>query len=49
MASVYYEKGQLPIAVRTYREALVLQPDFPDALNNLGNCLKERAQPHDDT
>ena len=40
-AGVYYEQGKLDQAIATYREALVHEPNFPEAYNNLGNALRE--------
>lgn len=31
LASVYYEKRELRLAVQTYRRAVAIQPNFPDA------------------
>lgn len=41
LAGVYYEQGKLDQAIATYREALVHEPNFPEAYNNLGNALRE--------
>ena len=38
---MYYEQGKLEQAIATYREALVAEPNFPEAYNNLGNALRE--------
>ncbi len=38
---MYYEQGKLEQAIATYREALLLEPNFPEAYNNLGNALRE--------
>lgn len=42
LASVYYEQGRLDLAIETYRTAIQLQPNFPDAFCNLANALKDR-------
>ncbi|MBI1955138.1 MAG: tetratricopeptide repeat protein, partial [Acidobacteria bacterium] len=34
-----HQKGEWQPAIAAYREALALKPDFPEALNNLGNAL----------
>ena len=36
LASVYYEQGRLDLAIETYKTAIQLQPNFPDAYCNLG-------------
>ncbi len=41
--------GQFTQAENLLRRALVLQPDFPDALNNLGNLLLHRQTAEADT
>ena len=33
---VYYEQGKLEDAVATYKQALAMEPVFPEAYNNLG-------------
>ena len=32
------------LAIRTFRYAIQLEPNFPDAYNNLGNALREAGQ-----
>lgn len=32
------------LAVKTFRYAIQLEPNFPDAYNNLGNALRESGQ-----
>ncbi|CAN0385137.1 unnamed protein product, partial [Hapterophycus canaliculatus] len=32
------------LAIRTFRYAIQLEPNFPDAYNNLGNALRESGQ-----
>lgn len=44
MACVYYEQGLIDLAIDTYRRAIELQPNFPDAYCNLANALKEKGQ-----
>ncbi|MGF6779519.1 tetratricopeptide repeat protein [Paraburkholderia sp. GAS334] len=39
------EKGRLAEAIHGYRQAVALQPDYPEAHNNLGNALREAKQP----
>jgi protein O-GlcNAc transferase len=34
-------QGKLDDAIATYRHAIVVQPRFPEAYNNLGNALRE--------
>jgi protein O-GlcNAc transferase len=38
---VYYDQGDMQGAIKTYKTAVVLQPKFPDAFNDLGNALKD--------
>ena len=40
-AGVYYEQGMLMEAIQTYQQAIALEPNFPEAYNNLGNALRE--------
>jgi tetratricopeptide (TPR) repeat protein len=40
LACVYYEQGLIDLAIDTYRRAIELQPNFPDAYCNLANALK---------
>lgn len=44
LACVYYEQGLIDLAIDTYRHAIELQPNFPDAYCNLANALKEKGQ-----
>ena len=37
-------QGLLDLAIETYRRAIILQPQFPDAYCNLANALKEKGQ-----
>lgn len=32
------------LAIKTFRYAIQLEPNFPDAYNNLGNALREAGQ-----
>lgn len=41
LASCYYDNNKPEKAVETYQRALLHQPHFPEALNNLGNALRE--------
>ncbi len=41
---MYYEQGKLDQAIATYRQALVHEPNFPEAYNNLGNALREASR-----
>jgi len=34
----------IDLAIETYRRAIELQPNFPDAYCNLANALKEKGQ-----
>ena len=38
------EQGELHAAVGSFREALRLEPEFPEACNNLGNALRQQGQ-----
>ena len=40
-AGIYYEQGKLEAAIAMYQKALALEPNFPEAYNNLGNALRE--------
>ena len=44
LACVYYEQGLVDLAVDTYKRAIELQPNFPDAYCNLANALKEKGK-----
>lgn len=39
------ECGRLGEAIDSYRQAVTLKPDYPEAHNNLGNALREARQP----
>ena len=39
---ISFEQGLIDLAVDTYRRAIELQPNFPDAYCNLANALKVR-------
>lgn len=39
--------GKLDIAVRAYKNALLLKPDYLDVYNNMGNALKEQGKLND--
>ncbi len=39
--------GQWPDAAADYKLAVALKPDFPEALNNLGNVLNALRRPHE--
>lgn len=43
-AGVYYEQNKLELAIQTYTRALQLEPNFPEAYNNL---VSVRGQGHD--
>lgn len=47
LACVYYEQGLIDLAIDTYRRAIDLQPNFPDAYCNLANAYKEKGQVQD--
>jgi len=36
------DSGNIPEAIASYRTALKLKPDFPDAYCNLAHCLQVR-------
>ena len=36
----FQDSGNLPDAIASYRTALKLKPDFPDAYCNLAHCLQ---------
>ncbi len=40
----YHRQGKLPEAEACYRHALELNPDFPEALNNLGSISRGKGQ-----
>jgi protein O-GlcNAc transferase len=37
---VHKDSGNIPEAIQSYRTALKLKPDFPDAYCNLAHCLQ---------
>lgn len=39
-ASIHKDSGNIPEAIASYRTALKLKPDFPDAYCNLAHCLQ---------
>nr|WP_153101587.1 glycosyltransferase family 41 protein [Paraburkholderia hayleyella] len=41
------EHGELGQAIGSYRQAVALQADYPEAHNNLGNALREARQPRE--
>ncbi|KAI3683413.1 hypothetical protein L1987_83916 [Smallanthus sonchifolius] len=41
LASIYYEQGNLEIAINHYKQAIALDTGFLEAYNNLGNALKD--------
>ncbi|CAG4899286.1 tetratricopeptide repeat protein [Paraburkholderia gardini] len=44
LGNVQREKGRLEDAIASYRQAMTLKPDYPEAHNNLGNALREAKQ-----
>ena len=44
LGGAFYKKGQMNEAIRQYREALRLNPDFAQAHNNLGLALEKEGQ-----
>ena len=38
----FQDSGNIPEAIASYRTALKLKPDFPDAYCNLAHCLQVR-------
>ena len=44
LGAAFYKKGQIDEAIRHYREALRLNPDFAQAHNNLGAALEKEGQ-----
>ncbi|VDN45416.1 unnamed protein product, partial [Dibothriocephalus latus] len=44
LACVYYEQNLIDLAIETYKRAIELQPNFPDAYCNLANALKEKGK-----
>lgn len=46
-AGIYYEQGKLDHAIASYQKALQLEPNFPEAYNNLGNALREAGRPEE--
>ena len=41
---VFQELGELDAAVKSFEEALAIEPEFAEAHNNLGNVLRELGQ-----
>ncbi|XP_040960101.1 probable UDP-N-acetylglucosamine--peptide N-acetylglucosaminyltransferase SEC isoform X1 [Gossypium hirsutum] len=41
LASTYYERGQLDLAIHHYKQAIAYDQRFVEAYNNLGNALKD--------
>jgi tetratricopeptide (TPR) repeat protein len=41
LASCFYDEGNMEMAVKLYKHAIQLEPNFPDAYNNLGNAYRE--------
>uniref|UniRef100_A0A2P2LLG0 protein O-GlcNAc transferase n=1 Tax=Rhizophora mucronata TaxID=61149 RepID=A0A2P2LLG0_RHIMU len=41
LASTYYERNQLDLAILHYKQAIACDPRFLEAYNNLGNALKD--------
>lgn len=46
MGAAYNRLDQFPMAVQSYQQAIIINPDFIDAHNNLGNCLKLQGDLH---
>ncbi|OQS05600.1 UDP-N-acetylglucosamine-peptide N-acetylglucosaminyltransferase, partial [Thraustotheca clavata] len=44
LAGSYFDANQVELAITTYRTAIQLEPNYPDAYNNLGNALREIGQ-----
>lgn len=42
LASIHKDSGSIPEAISSYRMALKLKTDFPDAFCNLAHCLQVR-------
>jgi len=42
-AALHHEAGALAPAIALYRSAIAVAPGFPEALNNLGNALRDAA------
>ena len=43
-AFIYFQdSGNIPEAIASYRTALKLKPDFPDAYCNLAHCLQVKS------
>jgi len=38
--TLFQDSGNIPEAIQSYRTALKLKPDFPDAYCNLAHCLQ---------
>ena len=43
MGLAFKENGMISQALRTYKKALLIQPDFAEVNNNIGNLLKEQS------
>lgn len=37
----YYDSGDIPRAIASFKHAIQLEPNFPDCLVNMGNALRE--------
>lgn len=44
LASCHFDGGKMDAAVRSYKHAIQLEPNFPDAYNNLGNAQVYKKQ-----
>lgn len=44
LACVYHEQSYIDLAIETYRKAIKIQPNFPDALCNMANALQEKGK-----
>ncbi|KAK4733365.1 hypothetical protein R3W88_007626 [Solanum pinnatisectum] len=44
LADVYYEQGNLEMAIRNYRKAIAREAEFFEAYNNMGRVLKDAGE-----
>ena len=42
MGNVLQQKGNLQGAIEAFKKALIINPDYAEAYNNMGNVLKNK-------